>query len=162
MINIALASCNKVLTIKDSGNRYKTKVITNKNDSKSKQNTIPYLIAEHYFVKNTFKGDHFSEAKIVTQAKFNELFDAAVVMGANGKPTSIDFTKQYVIAVTDKETDIETSMIPKSLTNDGKNIVFKYEIKKGNKTTFSMKPFLMIVVDNKYQGTIKVQSSEVK
>ncbi len=83
-------------------------------------------------------------------------------MGADGKPTIIDFTKQYVIAFTEKETDVETALIPESLTKVRKNIVLKYKIKRGSKTTFTMRPFLMLVVDKKHQGKVKVESSEVK
>ena len=36
----------------------------------------------------------------------------ATVMGANGKPTPIDFNKQFVIAVINNETDISTSFTP--------------------------------------------------
>ena len=165
IISLSIVSCSKKILNEDYIDTVDSAIVITDNNSQSEKTNnykIPYTIAHNYFVKNTFKADHFSEAKISTQAKFDEIFSAAAVMGAEGKPTTIDFAKQYVIAVTEKETNIETSIIPKSLTKVGKAVVFKYEIKKGNKTTFSMKPFLMLVIDSKYQGKVKVQSFEVK
>jgi hypothetical protein len=109
-------------------------------------------------IKNSFKEDDPNSIKGIVMTNLNQAIDGAQKSIRNLKPP----VPGKVGPNDAKETDVETSMIPKSLTKVGKNIVFKYEIKKGNKTTFSMKPFLMIVVDNKYQGTVKVLSSEVK
>jgi hypothetical protein len=155
LITIALISCNNIIIIKDYENQYKT-VLPTKSKGRSLQNEIPYSIADHYFVKNTFKAQHFSDSKIETQANFDEIFGSAPITEPDGNPTTIDFTKQFVIAITEPETDVETMLIPKSLSNVGKTITFKYEIKRGFKTSFTTKPFLIIVVDNKYRGKVKV------
>ena len=163
--SLTLVSCDKKAKTTDKATPTDSTVVkkdTLADKEKTATNALPYTIAERYFVKNTFKGDHFGDAKIATQADFDKLFAAAAVMGADGKPTTIDFTKQYVIAVTEKETDVETSLDPKSLTKDGETIMFKYEIKRGAKTTATMRPLLMLVVDNKYQGKVAVEGSEVK
>ncbi len=46
-----LISCNRIITIKDSGNQYKSSVSATKSHTTSVQNDVPYTIAEHYFVK---------------------------------------------------------------------------------------------------------------
>lgn len=162
--SLTLVSCDKKTKSTEGETNVDTTVV--KTDSivadKAVSADIPYTVAQRYFVKNTFKEDHFAEAKIATQADFDKLFGAATVMGADGKPTTIDFTKQYVIAVTEKETDVETNLVPKSLTKDGETIMFKYEIKRGAKTTAKMKPLLMVVVDNTAEGKVEVEGSEVK
>jgi hypothetical protein len=40
--------------------------------------------------------------------------------------------------------------------------MFKYEIKRGAKTTATMKPLLMVVVDKTVEGKVEVEGSEVK
>ena len=37
--------------------------------------------------------------KITTEEEFNKLFGMATIMGKDGKPTAIDFTKQFVLGV---------------------------------------------------------------
>ena len=123
---------------------------------------VPFTEAKNYFVKNTVKDDHFAEAKIATQADFDKLFGAATTMGKDGKPTAIDFSKQYVIAVTEKETNVNTTLVPVSLTKMGDVLKFKYEIKSGEKTTSTMKPLLLVVVDNQFEGKVEVENSEMK
>lgn len=160
--SLTLVSCDKKVKTTDEVAVDSTTVSTDSIPAEATTNEVAYTVANRYFVKNTFKGEHFADAKIDTQAKFDELFGAAAVMGADGKPTAIDFAKQYVIAVTEKETDVETTLVPTSLTKDGETIMFKYEIKRGAKTTATMKPLLMVVVDKTVEGKVEVEGSEVK
>lgn len=115
---------------------------------------IPYKVTKGYFVKNTFKKDHLAEPKITNQKQFDAIFGTATFMGENGKPTTINFKKQYVIAVIIKETDLNTTLTPISLKKKSGNIVFEYTIVTGEKQTATVRPLLMIVVDKKYKGKI--------
>ena len=161
--SLTLVSCDKKVKTTEEVAVDSTTVATDSIPAtEATTNEVAYTVANRYFVKNTFKGEHFADAKIDTQAKFDELFGAATVMGADGKPTAIDFAKQYVIAVTEKETDVETTLVPTSLIKDGETIMFKYEIKRGAKTTATMKPLLMVVVDKTVEGKVEVEGSEVK
>ncbi|WP_199250930.1 MULTISPECIES: META domain-containing protein [unclassified Flavobacterium] len=121
---------------------------------------IAYQIVSNYFVKNTFKKDHFENPKITTQKEFDAIFGAAVFMGKNGKPTIINFAKQYVIAVTIKETSYITSITPVSLKKTNKRIVFNAYISQGRKTSSTMKPLLLIAVDKKHTGKVEIQITQ--
>src|SRR5262245_32199737 len=54
--------------------------------------TVPYTIAQRYFVNNTYHDGDLADPKITSQAEFNKFFSAAAIMGKNGRPTKIDFT----------------------------------------------------------------------
>ncbi len=121
---------------------------------KTSEVAIPYKVTKGYFVKNTFKKDQLAEPKITTQKQFDAIFGTASFMGENGKPTTINFKKQYVIAVTIKETDLNTTLTPISLKKKSGKIVFDYTIVTGEKQTATMRPLLLIVVANTYKGKI--------
>jgi hypothetical protein len=59
------------------------------------QETIPYAVAQNYFVKNTV--DAIANPKIETEEVFNSYFGSATTMGKNGKPTAIDFQKNMLL-----------------------------------------------------------------
>ncbi len=59
---------------------------------------VPYQEAKNYFVKNTYGEEENANLKIETQELFDKIFGPAPVMGEGGKPTAIDFAKQYVVA----------------------------------------------------------------
>ncbi len=121
---------------------------------------VPFIVAQRYFVKNTF-GDKEAFPVIRSQAEFDDLFGMATVMGVDGKPTPIDFSKQYVIAVIQKITDKSASLEPVSLKQKDGAITFTYSYTEGAQQSFSIQPVLVIIVSNDYQGDVKVvQGSE--
>jgi hypothetical protein len=114
---------------------------------------ISFRVAERYFVNNDVKT--LPSPKISSQNEFDKLFGCAPVMGKNGMPTPIDFSKEYVIAVSKPETYLSTTLSPVSLKRDQyKNIVFTYKVTNGTKQTYSIVPFLMIIVNKKEQGNV--------
>ena len=116
-----------------------------------KNQPIPFTVARNYFVKNTYKKGDLAGNKICSKVLFDKVFGMATVMGKNGQPTTIDFKKQFVIAVINDVSDIETEMIPKKLELLSKNrLNYTYEIKTGNKGTAMLQAFTMIIVDKKY------------
>lgn len=116
-------------------------------------NVIAYRVADHYFLNNDVK--EMPAPKVDTESTFHRLFGEAAVMGKNGMPTTIDFSKEYVIAVCKPETDISTELTPVSLTKDaGGNIVFTYKTTVGQKQTYTIVPCLLIVVDKKNEGPV--------
>ncbi|WP_337039172.1 hypothetical protein [Elizabethkingia anophelis] len=79
------------------------------------------------------------------------------MMGPNGTPTSIDFSKQYVIAVIGDKTNITTDFIPQKLTKEKVvTLIFTYKVSKGRKMSATIKPSTLIIVDKKYNGEIKL------
>ncbi|PSK91516.1 hypothetical protein [Taibaiella chishuiensis] len=122
---------------------------------------VPYTVAEGYFVKNTVKPGPLPAPRITTQQDFDNIFGAAAHMGKNGMPTAIDFAKQFVIAVVADETDMATELKPISLKKEtGDQLVFTYETIKGAKQSYTIRPVLMVVVDNTHMGTVVLKDQQ--
>lgn len=131
-----------------------------KQTSNTQKIAIPYNVANRYFVNNTVSNNANSAipTKITNEKDFEKYFGAAPVMGKDGEPTKIDFTKEYVIDVSEKETYYSTTISPISLNRDEKgDIVFTYKIDKGDKQSYSIVPCLLIIVSNKYQGQVIIK-----
>jgi len=123
-----------------------------------KATDVPFIVAKNYFVKNTVKQVGLENPKIETKENFDALFGAATTMGKNGKPTEINFSKQYVIAVVGDETDIATEISPVSLQKDDKNrVTLNYKTTKGSKQSFKIRPALIVIVDRNYEGPISIK-----
>lgn len=130
----------------------------NTEEVESSGSKIRYVVANHYFVRNDVK--IFKNTKITTQEAFDKIFGCAAVMGKDGMPTSIDFAKQYVIAVIKPETDRPTTLIAKNLMKNAEGkIVFSYKALIGEKQTYTMVPSLIIVVDKTNTGDIVFKES---
>ena len=120
------------------------------------QETIPYAVAQNYFVKNTV--DAIANPKIETEEVFNSYFGSATTIGKNGKPTAIDFSKEYVIAVLLPKTDTAASIQPVSLKKGNDNsIVFEYKVNLGNTQSYTIRPFLLLVIDKKFDGNLSLK-----
>jgi hypothetical protein len=118
--------------------------------------TIPYTVAQNYFVKNTV--DSITNPKIETEEAFKTYFGSATTMGKNGKPTAVDFTKEFAIAVVLPKTDIATIIVPVSLKKGSDNsMVFEYKVTLGNKQSYTSRPFLLLVVDKKFDGNLSLK-----
>ena len=89
--------------------------------------------------------------KITTEEKFNKLFGMATVMGGDGKPTSIDFTKQFVLAIVLPVTDTKTEIYPVKVEAKSDSLFYTYEVKTGEKQTFSIQPVSIIILDKQYE-----------
>lgn len=114
---------------------------------------IPFVQAKRYFVKNTYKDGALKNPKIATQKQFDKLFGMATVMGENS--TVIDFSKQYVVAVIEKETFKTTTLIAKYLSkNPLGEIEFEFQLSEGEEQSSSTVPCLLIIVDKKYKGKV--------
>jgi hypothetical protein len=118
---------------------------------------LPYQLAKNYFVKNTYKNDQIETLKITTQDKFDEVFGMAATMAESGRPTKIDFLKQYVIAVIGVVTNKETEFIVNDLRKVNNEILFNYSLSEGKEMSFTIQPSLIITVDNNYNGELKVE-----
>ncbi|MBZ4191290.1 hypothetical protein [Niabella beijingensis] len=115
---------------------------------------VPFTVASHYFVKNDYTDGTLSNARISSQKDFDAIFGQAAVMGKDGSPTPVDFTKQYVIAVINPVSDSAVLLENPVLQADNGRIIFSYEEKKGAKQSFSTRPFLLLIVDNQYKGDV--------
>ena len=133
---------------------------TNKKQSlENKPTAIKYEIAKNYFVKNTVT--KIDNPKNDTAEAFNQIFGMATKMGINGKPTSIDFAKKYVIAVILPETNLETIVNPISLSkNEKAQIELKYKVTLGQKQSYTTVPNFAIVVDKYENGPLIVTEAK--
>lgn len=143
LIGIVVGACNVKIAKKDNVSKQEQKYNAN----------IPYKLANGYFVNNDITGN--ISTKITSQTVLEKYFGLAAVMGKDGEPTKIDFNKEYVIAISKKETDFSTELSPISLTKDNyNNIVFTYKLSIGEKQSYTIVPCLLIIVNNKYKGNI--------
>lgn len=118
---------------------------------------IAYTVAQGYFVKNTVPQGALPHPRIDTQQDFDQVFGPGATMGKDGRPTAIDFARQYVIAVVAGETDIATELKPVSLHKEAGNIVFTYEVVQGDKQSYTIRPALLIVVDKTNEGAVIIK-----
>lgn len=76
-------------------------------------------------------------------------------MGEHGRPTAINFSRQYVISVARPATNVEITLVPKSLVANKKgDVVLTYQEVQGKKRTFTTKPLLLVIVDKQYDGNV--------
>ena len=126
---------------------------TNKATSAEKSvvsSEVPFTVAEHYFFN---KGQDIPvNPKITSEELFKQLFGMATVMGENGKPTEIDFSKQFVLAVVLPVTDINTEINPIKVEDKGDTLFYHYDVKTGEKQSFSIQPLSIIILDKKYEN----------
>ncbi|MBO7467167.1 MAG: hypothetical protein J6T94_05760 [Bacteroidaceae bacterium] len=109
---------------------------------------VPFEIAHGYFFRNGQTPP--TQPLIASEAEFSQLFGMAAFMGPNGTPTSIDFQKQCVLAIVLPITDVSTEIIPQKVEEAGRELRYTYEVKTGEKQTFSIQPVSIIVLDKKY------------
>ncbi len=126
---------------------------TNKATSAEKSvvsSEVPFTVAEHYFIN---KGQDIPvNPKITSDELFKQLFGMATVMGENGKPTEIDFSKQFVLAVVLPVTDINTEINPVKVEEKGDTLFYHYDVKTGEKQSFNIQPLSIIILDKKYEN----------
>ncbi|MGN6493181.1 MAG: hypothetical protein ACTHLE_14370 [Agriterribacter sp.] len=123
----------------------------------AEESSVPFIEARNYFVKNTYGDEAPSTIKITSQAAFDSIFGMAATMSANSKPTPIDFSKQYVIGYVGKATNKTTELAVGSLSKKGNEIILSYTQLEGNKQSFTSRPFLLLIVDNTYNGELKAE-----
>ena len=119
---------------------------------------VPYTELDHYFFKNG--QDVPGNPKIDTEEAFATLFGIATVMGESGKPTPVDFDKEFVIAVVKPVTENETELEPESLRMENGELVFTYDETVGERQSWTMRPVLLVKVSREYETeTVRVEAS---
>ena len=124
----------------------------------SKGDIVPYEVANNYFVNNNV--DKLPFVKIESQDDFQNFFGMAATMGPKGKPTAIDFKKQYVIAVVRDESWYGDQIKPGKLKWADRGVLeFSYRVVKDkDKRSYSIRPLLLIVVDKKYDADVRLKA----
>ncbi|QCX53767.1 hypothetical protein [Elizabethkingia sp. JS20170427COW] len=120
---------------------------------------VPYQEAQRYFVKNNFQ-EGKSEKILKNQKDFEEIFGAAAVMGKEGIPTKVDFTKSFVVAVIAPTSSNENEIKIESLQDNGKELKLNYTIVEGKDQGFSTRNTKILILDKKSDKPVVFQ--EVK
>ncbi len=116
---------------------------------------IPYTLANRYFVKNTIDNKEHLLQNITTEDQFNHYFGMATVMGEDGQPTPIDFTKQFVIAVISESSEDEVNYAF-NVTKKGNTTSVNYRT-EGGKPGDTYRYCAILIVDKKYENKIEIQ-----
>ena len=131
---------------------------TDANINSEETGEMDYEVAKNYFFKNDQQIP--ASPKITTEEEFNKLFGMATVMGKDGKPTSIDFTKQLVLAIVLPVTDMATEINPVKVEVKSDSLFYTYEVKTGEKQTYSIQPVSIIILDKQYEDNEVVLNKE--
>ncbi len=113
---------------------------------------VPYKVANRYFVKNDVEGA--VPAKITTQQDFDKYFGAAAVMGKDGLPTNIDFSKEFVVAIVLPEMNKDTEIVPSSIRSNKGSVTVYYRLKEGQTLSYSIRPLQLLIVSKKNEGNV--------
>lgn len=112
---------------------------------------VDYRKADGYFVRNDFQNIS-AEMKFDSSEEFDKVFGMAATMSS--RPTPIDFSREYVVAVVLRETDRATDISVDSLLWTGRKLDLYYSIKEGAAQSFTTRPAMLLVVDRKYDGLL--------
>ena len=140
------------------------KTIDKLNTKSNNFQEVEYTLANNYFVKNTYPESKLNCIKIKTKETLDQILGMATTMGANGKPTEIDFTSQFAIAIIHPTTKVSTNLKLKRMVVKQKKINISLKIAEGETQTFESRPFLLLIVDKKcdYSIELKVKNNNQK
>lgn len=125
--------------------------------SKMEQVTIevPFIRLQNYFLKNIPYNREVSELQLVViknELDFHARFGMTTTMGVEGKPTEIDFSKDFVIALIDKVTDISGVIDVNVLKlKDNRVLELSYKSSLGEKQSYSTQRFVAIAIDKEFE-----------
>ena len=115
---------------------------------------IPYEEPSGYFVRNDVDPTQPESLKINSQEEFENIFGMAATMSS--RPSSIDFSRQFAIAVIGAPTDIHTRYEVTDLIGKANIITLVYRTITGKKQSYTIRPFLLLTVDKRFNGEIRV------
>ena len=107
--------------------------------------SVPYTLLENYYVRNDVDGSKPHRLIIDNERDFNAFFGPAAIMG--GLPTDINWKKQFVVAILLPETNKPTMVTPMSVKKSPGNIIFKYQVNRGTKTSYTLIPFAAVALN---------------
>ena len=111
---------------------------------------VAFEVARNYFFKNNQEIP--ANPKITSEEQFHQLFGMATTMGKDGKPTAIDFTRQFVLAIVLPVTDMETEITPVKVEAKGDSLFYTYEVKTGEKQSYSIQPISLIILNKEFSN----------
>ena len=64
-----------------------------------------------------------------------------------GMPTDVNWDKQFVIAILLPKTNKPTMVTPLDVKQSPGNVIFKYQVNRGNKTSYTLVPFAAVALN---------------
>ena len=115
---------------------------------------VPYRLAENYFAASD------SLPTVITSAKEQEKYlGMATSMG--NTPTTIDWSREFVIPIVLPSTDSSMEIIPVSLRNTSGGLTLTYRLKQGfSLHGAKMRPFVALIVSRDYLAPVTLQQEE--
>ena len=111
---------------------------------------VAFEVARNYYFKN---GQQIpSSPKITSADEFERLFGMAATMGEGGRPTTIDFDRQFVVAIVLPVTDAETMITPIRVVAKGNTLYYFFQVNIGQQQSFNIQPVSVIILDKKYES----------
>ncbi len=118
-------------------------------EEQAESTEIAFEVAQNYFFRND---QEIPETpKITTAEEFETYFGMAATMSPDGKPTAIDFDKQFVVPFVMPATDIDTEITPVKVEKDGDKLCCTFSIKQGEQQSFTIQPLSIIIIDKAYE-----------
>ncbi|UQB69561.1 hypothetical protein [Epilithonimonas zeae] len=114
---------------------------------------IPYKEAKNYFVKNNMDAA-IDDPKFETQEEFDQVFGMATTMGENGKPTPIDFSKEFVVAQIEDPSNQSIELKPVSIRKNSNILEIKYKKVVGESQSYTTQTAMILIIDRKYDGDV--------
>ncbi|MDR6198055.1 hypothetical protein QE357_005167 [Siphonobacter sp. BAB-5404] len=131
-------------------------IAVHKDDTSANVNEtdIPFKVAQGYYINNSVHG-RLAYPNIYTQHDLDTFFSSSSMMGKEEISTSIDFSKQFVIALTEPKVEEDFFLHPISLKKDREGqIILNYKKELGLKQTYASTAFVLIIVDKKYDASV--------
>ena len=131
-----------LLTIVACNNKTATNVENKENGE------IPFMVARNYFYKHNVG---VPSTKITTEEDFSKHFGMATRMGEEGKPTEIDFEKQFVVDFILPASKWQMEINPLKVEANGDTLFYSYDINVGRKQSYWSQYISVIVIDKEYE-----------
>jgi hypothetical protein len=116
---------------------------------------VPYRLAENYFATSD------SLPTVITSAKEQEK-NVGMATSMGNTPTTIDWSREFVIPIALPPTGTETEIIPVSLVrNSSGGLTLTYRLREGfSLHGAKMRPFVALIVSRDYLAPVTLQQEE--
>lgn len=114
---------------------------------------VPYREAKGYFVKNNINAT-IDNPKFENQQEFDQVFGMATTMGEKGKPTPIDFSKEFVVAQIEDPSTQKIDLKPTSIRKNANILEIKYKKIPGENQSYTSQSLILLVIDKRYDGDV--------
>lgn len=78
----------------------------------------------------------------------------ATTMGENGKPTPVDFSKEFVIAQIEDPSNQSVELKPVSIRKNANILEVKYRKLVGENQSYTNQTAMILIIDKKYEGDV--------